>query len=105
MGTAPLPAELVCGRVELADGAGALALLKHPHVGGASLSKGQDAIALVDVVEPQVAEDGVQGLLGLPGWREHERLRANNRGAYGAFANSPTIEQANSQGKSNSPRA
>ena len=105
VGKTPQPAELVCGRVELADGDGALPLLQHNHVGGASLSQGQDAIAQVDVVEPQAAEGGVQRLVGLPGWRGHERLCANNRGAYGAFANSPTVEQANSQGKSNSPRA
>ena len=69
VGTAPLPAELVCERVELADGAGALPLLKHTHVGGASLRQRQDAITEVDVVEPQAAEGGVQHLVGLPGWR------------------------------------
>jgi hypothetical protein len=37
VGTTPLPAELVCERVELADGDGALPLLQHPHVGGAAL--------------------------------------------------------------------
>jgi hypothetical protein len=105
VGTTPLPAELVCGRVELADGNGALPLLKQPHVGGAPLSQGQDVIAQVDVVEPQAAEGGVQRLVGLPGLRGHERLCANNRGAYGAFANSPAAQQANSQGKSNSQRA
>ena len=40
-------------------GDGALPLLKHPHVGGASLSQGQDGIAQVDVVEPRAAEGGV----------------------------------------------
>jgi len=48
VGATPLPAELVCVRVELADGDGALPLLQHPHVGGASLSQGQVAIAQVD---------------------------------------------------------
>lgn len=96
----------MCGRVELADGDGALPLLKHPHVGGASLSQGQDVIAQVDVVEPQAGEEGgVQRLVGLPGWRGHVRFRAHNRGAYGVFTNSPAAQQANSQGKTNSPRA
>ena len=52
VGTTPHPPELVCGRVELADGDGALPLLQHPHVGGAPLRQGQYAIAQVDVVEP-----------------------------------------------------
>ena len=59
VGTTPLPAELVYGRAKLADGDGALPLLKHPHVNGAPLGQGQDAIAQVDVVEPQAAEGGV----------------------------------------------
>jgi hypothetical protein len=88
VGTTPLPAELVCGRVELADGDGALPLLKHTHVGGAALREGQDAIAQVDVVEPQAAAGGVQGLVGLLGWQEHERFRASNRGALGATRSS-----------------
>jgi hypothetical protein len=100
VGTTPLPAELVCGRAKLADGAEALSLLLHPHVGGASLREGQDAIAQVDVVEPQAAEGGEQGLVVLLGWRGHERFRSHNRGAYGAFANGPASQQ---QGKTNSP--
>jgi hypothetical protein len=45
VGTTPLPAELGCGRVELADGNVALPLLQHSQVGGAALSQGQDAIS------------------------------------------------------------
>ncbi len=77
-----------------------LPLLQHPHVGGAALSQGQDAIAQADVVEPQAADGGVQRLMGLLGWRGHERFRSRNRGAYGAFANGPASQQ---QGKTNSP--
>ena len=69
VGTTPLPAVLVCERVKLADGDGALPMLQHSHVGGAALSQVQVAIVQVDVVEPQAAEGGVQGLVGLPGWR------------------------------------
>jgi hypothetical protein len=39
-------------------------------------------------VEPQAAEGGVQRLVGLPGWRGHERFRANNQGACGATRSS-----------------
>jgi hypothetical protein len=86
--------------VELVDGAGALPLLKLTHVGGASLSKGQDAIAQVDVVEPWAAEDGVQVLVGLLG---SGGMSTSEQTIEAPTAPLRTAQQANSQGKTNSP--